>query len=135
MVIIRDAVAQRAHADAAFRYRLRNPEKVNARETVKKALRAGVLHRPGRCGHCGIECKPEASHSDYSRPLDVEWLCRPCHEEKDLATHCKNGHEMTADNVRWVYRPIGRQRRCRACERKWTADYRSRRKLAAIKGR
>lgn len=50
-----------------------------ARILVARAIRAGVLERPTECSRCGHECKPEGHHIDYSRPLDVEWLCQPCH--------------------------------------------------------
>lgn len=67
----------------AAAFRKRNPQKQSAWNAVAKAIRRGALTRPDRCQHCGIECKPEASHSDYERKLEVEWLCRPCHAKKD----------------------------------------------------
>ncbi len=30
------------------------------------------------CTDCGAD-DSEMHHEDYSRPLDVKWLCRPCH--------------------------------------------------------
>jgi uncharacterized protein (DUF433 family) len=50
-----------------------------AREAVGRAICLGVLVRPSACAQCHRPCKPEAHHRDYSRPLDVVWLCRPCH--------------------------------------------------------
>lgn len=35
---------------------------------------------PEPCFGCGSE-EVEMHHHDYSKPLDVEWLCRPCHME------------------------------------------------------
>lgn len=58
--------------------RKRNP-KVRAREAVKYAVRVGKLIRPGHCERCKKPCKPHAHHPDYTKPLDVEWLCRDCH--------------------------------------------------------
>lgn len=61
----------------------RNPEKVRAHWSVNTALRSGRLVRPATCQRCATQCKPQASHDDYSKPLEVEWLCQPCHKRKD----------------------------------------------------
>lgn len=61
-----------------------NKAKHNAHNRVYRAVKSGVLVRPDNCAVCGVRCKPEASHDDYSRPLDVEWLCRACHAAKDF---------------------------------------------------
>lgn len=61
----------------------RNPEKRHAHNAVRRAVKSGVLVRPDQCARCGRECKPQASHDDYNKPLDVEWLCQPCHKLKD----------------------------------------------------
>lgn len=54
-----------------------------AHSAVRNAIRRGDLVRPDTCSRCGIVGKIEASHDDYARPLDVEWLCRRCHAHKD----------------------------------------------------
>jgi len=46
---------------------------------VRAALACGKLIRPKLCSQCGFEGKIEAHHQDYSRPLDVSWLCKKCH--------------------------------------------------------
>ena len=46
------------------------------------AVRAGTLARPGRCERCGARPPRRllhAHHPDYSKPLDVVWLCSTCH--------------------------------------------------------
>lgn len=58
------------------RMRAKFPEKYQARQEVLKALRKGLLRKaPCKCG----APKAQAHHHDYSRPLDIEWLCSPCH--------------------------------------------------------
>lgn len=74
-----------------------------AHNAVAHALRTGRLVRPSTCSRCGRRCKPDAHHADYRKPLDVEWLCRRCHNR---------AHENRADNGRHAF---GR-RRCRHCE-------------------
>lgn len=53
------------------------PEKRAARTAVGNAIRAGRLVRKP-CEVCGI-MQSEAHHEDYSKPLDVRWLCRVHH--------------------------------------------------------
>ena len=62
-----------------------NREKVRAHNKLKKAVDSGKLIRAKACQRCGLECKTEGSHDDYSKPLEVEWLCRKCHVRKDQA--------------------------------------------------
>lgn len=60
-----------------------------AQNIVEKALAAGRLARPAGCSACGVIPSPmrdgrsaiQAHHSDYNRPLDVAWLCQPCHHD------------------------------------------------------
>ncbi len=58
----------------------RYPEKVMAREQVYKAKKSGKLI-PEPCEICGSEDIVQAHHRDYSKPLDVMWLC-PNHHRK-----------------------------------------------------
>lgn len=66
------------------RYRRRHPKTMEAHLLVKRAIRSGVLVRPESCNRCGTGGRIEASHDDYDKPLEVEWLCRACHAAKDL---------------------------------------------------
>jgi hypothetical protein len=63
------------------KWRQENPEKHKAYIAVNNATRRGKLV-PQPCEHCGAEnYKTEGHHPDYSKPLDVVWLCRPCHKQ------------------------------------------------------
>lgn len=53
-------------------------EKARAWAAVHAAIKKGVLVRQA-CEVCG-EQKTDAHHDDYSKPLDVRWLCHMCHE-------------------------------------------------------
>ncbi len=44
------------------------------------AVRDGKLVKPKACQWCGVENKRlEKHHEDYSKPLEVLWLCAACH--------------------------------------------------------
>jgi hypothetical protein len=61
-------------------HQLLNPLQVRARGAVSRALESGRLQRPPACHRCRLETSDlEAHHPDYSRPLDVRWLCPACH--------------------------------------------------------
>lgn len=47
---------------------------------VQRALKSGKLKRQP-CERCGSE-GAQAHHEDYSRALDVNWLCIPHHTER-----------------------------------------------------
>lgn len=57
----------------------RNPTKRHAHHMVNNAVRNGKLVKLP-CSVCGNP-KSEAHHEDYSKPLDVIWLCRKHHGE------------------------------------------------------
>lgn len=61
------------------RRRAKHPQKNRARAIVGKAIKSGKLTRQP-CEVCG-ELKSEAHHDDYSKPLDVRWLCFKHHRE------------------------------------------------------
>ena len=50
-----------------------------ASNALYRAIKHGEVKRPCRCSLCERVCKPEASHADYSKPLEVVWMCRSCH--------------------------------------------------------
>lgn len=57
----------------------KNPEKRSAHDRAMYAVKTGKLVRPSSCEKCCVVCKPHAHHEDYSKPLDVVWLCAKCH--------------------------------------------------------
>ena len=50
-----------------------------AHAAVARAIKSGKLWRPLRCNQCLREGKVHGHHTDYSNPLEVIWLCPPCH--------------------------------------------------------
>lgn len=68
---------KRAVKVAGIRQRTKFPERYEARKAVLIAIRAGRLQKLP-CRVCGNPVA-EAHHPDYSRPLDVVWLCASHH--------------------------------------------------------
>jgi len=67
-------------AQLAREYEDRYPEKRRAHVAVCNAVRRGRLIKPTSCVDCGKEAtRIEAHHADYSKRLDVAWLCQQCH--------------------------------------------------------
>lgn len=57
-----------------------DPVRIAARVAARKAVYRGELER-GPCEFAGEDCRGriEGHHEDYSRPLDVRWLCQKHH--------------------------------------------------------
>lgn len=58
--------------------------KRNARQRVRDHMLAGKIIRPEMCSVCKQKGKIEGHHEDYSKPLEVIWLCRTCHVIADI---------------------------------------------------
>lgn len=86
------SVCRKCHAAECRENRVRyadlTPEqkfKANCRALTKHYLRRGEIAR-APCEKCGDE-KSQAHHEDYSKPKEVQWLCRICH----MDLHRKRG--------------------------------------------
>ncbi len=59
-----------------------------ARRALRQAVRKGKLVKPNTCQDCHTVVPRtclHGHHHDYSRPLDVRWLCASCHARVALA--------------------------------------------------
>ena len=65
-------------------HRAENKPYIKILSLVQTALRNGTLVK-SPCEMCGNE-KVQAHHCDYSKPLEVMWLCKRCH----CLWHAKN---------------------------------------------
>jgi hypothetical protein len=87
-------------------------EKHRAKRMVRSAIEAGVLRRPNACDKCHEVPRPyrdgrspvQAHHPDYSKPLEVEWLCIKCHrDETPVASGMRNAwHRLNDDLVEMI---------------------------------
>jgi len=89
-----------------MRYRRRQAERWPQREQARKdalaAIRSGLLVRQS-CERCSAH-PAHAHHDDYGKPLDVRWLCRPCHTAHHTAERRQNaaqGKPKKANEPEW----------------------------------
>jgi len=68
----REYKRRRYHADPEYR------RKHLARVAATDAIKFGRMERKP-CEGCGTDDGVQMHHDDYSRPLDVRWLCGSCH--------------------------------------------------------
>ena len=59
------------------KWRANNLEKIAAHTILNNRLRDGHIKKE-KCKLCGSK-KSMAHHEDYSKPLEVKWLCAKCH--------------------------------------------------------
>ena len=75
----RGACSTEASKRSSKAWSARNPEKKQAHAILDYAIKKGVIKRSNRCSECGKPGRTEGHHDDYSKPLAVQWLCKPCH--------------------------------------------------------
>lgn len=110
MIIARmPAVRTKVHVEAIVKPRIQsgmprkyiqysslNPlqkEKAKARSRAKMALKRGHITRSS-CVQCGAVVA-EMHHESYDKPLEIVWLCRPCH----MALHRSKQGLMSRDDL------------------------------------
>lgn len=59
------------------KWQSKNPEKTKAHKAVFLAIQQGILTRKP-CEMCGTS-QVVAHHDDYTKPLEVKWLCQKDH--------------------------------------------------------
>lgn len=70
--------------------------KVRGQRAVRYAVGTGRLVRPLSCERCEKVGTVHAHHHDYSKSLEVEWLCRHCHaaEHRSIPTWVIAANEL-----------------------------------------
>lgn len=66
------------------------PQQKAAYDAVRSAKHKGLLIAPGKCNRCQDPARKGSDgrtllhghHHDYSKPLDVEWICAKCHRKE-----------------------------------------------------
>ncbi len=68
-----------AQARARKKWLSQNSSKRAAHVILGNAVRDGKILKPDACSVCGYLGRIDGHHDDYTKPLDVTWLCRSCH--------------------------------------------------------
>lgn len=74
---------------AAKKSYLKHKEKSYARYLLNATLKKGKIKRPTKCSACKQKKKLDAHHEDYTKPLEVIWMCRLCHIRHHKNLLCK----------------------------------------------
>jgi TnpA family transposase len=77
----KDPERKKKKAEYLINYRLRNRDKNIARMKLWRAVKSGKIKKEV-CEVCK-NTKTEAHHTDYSKPLLVNWLCLKHHRQAD----------------------------------------------------
>lgn len=72
---------KRLNSTHVKKWREGNPEKYRAQNAVNNAVRDKKITKPTECQICGKAYRLIAHHRDYSKPLDVLWICQKCHRD------------------------------------------------------
>ena len=91
--------SENSHKEKAYHaeYKTSNPDRYRARYILNNAIRNGII-RKTPCEKCGTTIRVTGHHNDYSKPLDVNWLCHRCHMANDkkipISLDCPMAREL-----------------------------------------
>ena len=100
---VTDAARERKRRWQKLHY---DPVKARARSLLKNAIDRGEIFRPDICEECKSPAKRQdgasaihGHHQDYSKPLDVKWVCPLCHRKIHAALATKNPTDESQNDV------------------------------------
>lgn len=70
----------KANIEITKAWRSEDKRRSKCHRAVSNAIKSGELNRLP-CVRCG-EAKSLAHHENYDEPLNVMWLCQPCHKQR-----------------------------------------------------
>jgi hypothetical protein len=78
---IKTEAGKQAKKKAIDAYKKRQPMVYASHVITGNAIRDGKLIQASNCSACNSTEKIEGHHDDYTKPLDVRWLCEKCHKQ------------------------------------------------------
>lgn len=60
-------------------WREQNRDKIRVQNRANHAIATGEIQVASACERCGSVNSLDKHHPDYSKPLEVVWLCKSCH--------------------------------------------------------
>jgi hypothetical protein len=85
-----------ASREITKRWRAEHPEAYRAQNALNNAVRDGKINKEA-CRICATTENVHAHHKDYSKPLDVKWLCAKCHHRIHATFPEFGGHYEAAE--------------------------------------
>jgi ferredoxin len=81
-------------------YATKYPERIKAKEAVRRAIEVGILIRPDRCEKCNKIRRVVGHHESYLEEhwLDVNWWCYSCHKTYHSALATISAEEEAAND-------------------------------------
>ncbi len=76
------ATHKKAIAKRMKRNQVEQKERYVSRYQASNAIKLGKLSRPTACQDCNKQGRVEGHHPDYTKPLEITWLCKRCHALK-----------------------------------------------------
>lgn len=68
------------YGEIILEWQQEHPGRMNVYNKVYRAVKNGRIIKPSKCNDCHQENRLLAHHEDYSKPLEVIWLCHSCHK-------------------------------------------------------
>ena len=72
------------HIEYTRKYRKMYPLRYIANTALNHAIRDGKIKKPKRCSECNKKTMIHGHHEDYTKPLDVIWVCQECHKKFEV---------------------------------------------------
>ena len=81
--------------ETSIRWRQEHLEAVKAGSKLRYTIKQGHIIKPDHCVQCHRKAGVTGHHQNYTKPLEVLWLCSSCHRKLHL---CLENKQRTSSN-------------------------------------